>query len=467
MMLCAKWVCAGTFVDHEWVSESTISRHEEEILGMELDYGLGVPCVAQWSLLWFSSPTRLNEILDMIWTSKSITKLSTLLLRTLFCDHLEGNTHTHRGRACWHQWQRSYTEHIRSGKWTKRWKDGWMDGKRESWTLILWWWWWRRWEVRWWRRWEWGWMISYHRKTRPLPTQEQCTGYLLSSSCSSHKRKRLSGAKKYNGGPEEGHDREKSKVDKPRLVWDHENPGGSSPQGAAGDTAPMTRGSTQNQKVSGKKSQQNWRGWGSRERKEKHLAQEWQVEFEERSRTLHNSRKCGHRRKTRRERSMQAQRPACRISEKEISRIWSKGASLKRCTRNLDAAQNKSYEAEQKLCSALWEYVEAFDKERGRPKIIMTKLWQLIQSRDNKNLNLEKDLEEIVSKMKQTGWRRFWAQDEDVRKETLTWRWWAGARSWTSSLHTFFVVSALKSSLLCLLTTHDAAGSGQIGGAEM
>ena len=31
-------------------------------------------------------------------------------------------------------------------------------------------------------------------------------------------------------------------------------PGGSSPRGAAGDKAPMTRGSTQNQKVSGKKS---------------------------------------------------------------------------------------------------------------------------------------------------------------------------------------------------------------------
>ena len=29
------------------------------------------------------------------------------------------------------------------------------------------------------------------------------------------------------------------------------------------------------------------------------------------------------------------------------------------------------------------------------------------------------------------------------------------------------VVSALKSSLLCLLTTHDAAGSGQISSAKM
>ena len=65
------------------------------------------------------------------------------------------------------------------------------------------------------------------------------------------------------------------------------------------------------------------------------------------------------------------------------------------------------------------EYVEAFDKERGRPKTIMTILWQLMQSRDTKNMNLDEDLEEILSKMEQTGCseaaetRRFWAQDED------------------------------------------------------
>ena len=33
----------------------------------------------------------------------------------------------------------------------------------------------------------------------------------------------------------------------------------------------------------------------------------------------------------------------------------------------------------------------------------MTKLWQLMQSRDTENLNLDKDLEEILSKMKQMG----------------------------------------------------------------
>ena len=87
--------------------------------------------------------------------------------------------------------------------------------------------------------------------------------------------------------------------------------------------------------------------------------------------------------------------------------------------RNLDVAQKKSYEAEQTLYRIVWEYIEAFNKERGRPKIIMTKLWQLMQSRDTKNLNLDKDLLEILTNMKRTDWceaartRRFWAQDED------------------------------------------------------
>ena len=49
-------------MDHECVSESTISQHEEENLAMQLDYGRDVPCVVQWSLLWFSAPTRFNEI---------------------------------------------------------------------------------------------------------------------------------------------------------------------------------------------------------------------------------------------------------------------------------------------------------------------------------------------------------------------------------------------------------------------
>ena len=67
----------------------------------------------------------------------------------------------------------------------------------------------------------------------------------------------------------------------------------------------------------------------------------------------------------------------------------------------------------------LWEYSEVFDKERGRPRITMTKLWQMMQCRETKNLNLDKDFDETLSKIKRTVWsestrtQKFWAQDED------------------------------------------------------
>ena len=64
IMLCVNWVCAGTFDDHEWVSESTIAMQEEEVMGMELDYENSVPCVVQWCMPWFSAPTRLIKTLE-------------------------------------------------------------------------------------------------------------------------------------------------------------------------------------------------------------------------------------------------------------------------------------------------------------------------------------------------------------------------------------------------------------------
>ena len=94
--------------------------------------------------------------------------------------------------------------------------------------------------------------------------------------------------------------------------------------------------------------------------------------------------------------------------------------------KNVEAAQHKSFEAEQSLSSALREYVDTFDRDRGRPKTIMTKLLQSMQSRETKNLNLEKDLEDILSKMKQMGGgeqdkaARLWKQVEvTINKRTL------------------------------------------------
>ena len=91
---------------------------------------------------------------------------------------------------------------------------------------------------------------------------------------------------------------------------------------------------------------------------------------------------------------------------------WGSKNLIEEMQRNLDEAQNKSYVVER-------EYIEAFDKERGRPRLIMTKLWQMMQSSETKNLNLEKDLDEILNKIKQTGWDesartvRFWTQDDE------------------------------------------------------
>ena len=79
-----------------------------------------------------------------------------------------------------------------------------------------------------------------------------------------------------------------------------------------------------------------------------------------------------------------------------------------------------------KRCSRLlWENIEAFEKEIGRPQLIMTKIWQMMQSRDTKNLNSDKDFEEIVSKVKQIGWNEstrttgFRRQEEDADQWSL------------------------------------------------
>ena len=46
-------------------------------------------------------------------------------------------------------------------------------------------------------------------------------------------------------------------------------------------------------------------------------------------------------------------------------------------------------------------------------------MWQMMQSKDTKTLNLDKDFEEIMNKLKQAGWdestktKRFWTQEED------------------------------------------------------
>ena len=45
----------------------------------------------------------------------------------------------------------------------------------------------------------------------------------------------------------------------------------------------------------------------------------------------------------------------------------------------------------------------------------MTKLWQMMQSRDTKNLDLDKDFDEIMSKVEQNGWNESTEQILDAR----------------------------------------------------
>ena len=61
IVLCMNWVSAGTFDDHEWVSETTITQHVEYVMGMELDYEIGFPRVLQWCMPWFSAAKRFNR----------------------------------------------------------------------------------------------------------------------------------------------------------------------------------------------------------------------------------------------------------------------------------------------------------------------------------------------------------------------------------------------------------------------
>ena len=69
--------------------------------------------------------------------------------------------------------------------------------------------------------------------------------------------------------------------------------------------------------------------------------------------------------------------------------------------KNVVAAQQKGFEAEQSLCNAPREQVDGYDRDQDQARTLMTKCWQSMQSRDTKNMNLEKDLEDIHS----TAWR--------------------------------------------------------------
>ena len=63
IMLCANWVCAGAFVDHEWVSSRTIiSRRRKFQARYRISKSMS-RVLYNGAFLWSSAPTNLNQIL--------------------------------------------------------------------------------------------------------------------------------------------------------------------------------------------------------------------------------------------------------------------------------------------------------------------------------------------------------------------------------------------------------------------
>ena len=68
----------------------------------------------------------------------------------------------------------------------------------------------------------------------------------------------------------------------------------------------------------------------------------------------------------------------------------------------------------------------------------MEKMWQMMRSKDTETLNLDKDLEDLVNKVKQAGWNEstktkiFWTQDEDEDEDQSSLQLCTQSCSWTA-----------------------------------
>ena len=70
---------------------------------------------------------------------------------------------------------------------------------------------------------------------------------------------------------------------------------------------------------------------------------------------------------------------------------------------NVDEADASVTKTRSRLCPEINEYMHSWEEELGRTHHIMDKMWQMMQSNDTKTMNLDKDVEEMVRKAKQTG----------------------------------------------------------------
>ena len=405
IMLCTNWVCAGTFEDHEsgvrkhkfpnmlkkWWAWNWIMR-----LVFRVWYN-GACCGFQHQRVW------MEHWKNTIWNFESTTRLSTWWSWTQFRDHFGGE---HRPRLCMlASVAKSLHKTHRKRGVNKR--DVRMDDERESSTTLCWWWWWQ-----WWMQWWVTGTIGRHGLSFNSETMHRVSH---SSLCSSPKRWRLSKGKKDNSSLETCHDREARKMARQRVVRKNKVPMATADREWRWSEFTI-RGKSPSLKESGEKSLQKWTQWEplrkkrqirgtkarKKVRKEKPNCTRWsRLQFMDG--------------KKRRKRKRNDQRLAWGASKEKRREEEDEARNLiEEMQRNPDEAQLKSFEVERKLDRVLWEYIEAFDKERGRPQLIMTKLWQMMQSRDTKNLNLDKDLNEILSKKKRTNRMERSDQDKEV-----------------------------------------------------
>ena len=62
IIYAVNWVCDDSSDQHVWLSVESVILQEANTLEA-MQYDLGIPCVVQWGMLWFSAPTSLNNYL--------------------------------------------------------------------------------------------------------------------------------------------------------------------------------------------------------------------------------------------------------------------------------------------------------------------------------------------------------------------------------------------------------------------
>ena len=83
--------------------------------------------------------------------------------------------------------------------------------------------------------------------------------------------------------------------------------------------------------------------------------------------------------------------------------------------KNVVAAQQKSFEAEQSPCNALREYVEGYDRDQGRGQDPDDKMLAINAEPRHKEYEPRKDMEDIQSTARRVGW----CEEE---KTTMLWK---------------------------------------------